>query len=324
MNNKEILLEIQKLVKEKWYIYVAMFISLKDFYGLAKAMWKEYQSSQYILNNAEMGLLFGFISQNDIIFEYPDSVENFNKMVLETYYLLDNLHNSFMYKSFWDWEEDNKKMWKMLSEWIIYSGDCSYDVQYMTLLKEKYWLDKDYLLKKFWFDIDIIWSNWKNLRLYFEDKVNSWRPKAIWESVYDYLYNTFTISKIDIEALGLESLLLNFVMQDNNKWYTWFWDYNEFLSKPIIEIKELQNNSITERDLDRFIEAIQNIFEHISNMHSKGIEGVSEDDMLYLIKLTTFELKINPSKKLNIELFEGLKKVFYWIGTPEMLVEKNF
>ena len=52
-------------------------------------------------------------------------------------------------------------------------------------------------------------------------------------------------------------------------------------------------------------------------MHNKGQDKVSEEDMLHLIKLTTFELKINPSKSLDIELFEGLKNVLYSIGTAD-------
>lgn len=76
-------------------------------------------------------------------------------------------------------------------------------------------------------------------------------------------------------------------------------------------ILDLNNNCISEEDLNKFIDAILNIFELIDNMHNKAIDEVLEEDMLYLIKLTTFELKINPSKELNIELFEGLKKIFY-------------
>lgn len=90
------------------------------------------------------------------------------------------------------------------------------------------------------------------------------------------------------------------------------------------EIINAQKNNISDKDLDKFIEALQNIFEHISNMLHKGITGVSDEDMLHFIKLTTFELIKSPSKGLEIKLFEGLKKVFYDIGTPKVLVRENF
>ena len=83
------------------------------------------------------------------------------------------------------------------------------------------------------------------------------------------------------------------------------------------EINDILNNSITDKDLDKFVEALENIFEHINIMLNKGINGVSDEDMLHLIKLTTFELIKSPSESLDIKLFEGLKKVFYDFGTPK-------
>lgn len=142
-------------------------------------------------------------------------------------------------------------------------------------------------------------------------------------------------NKADIEELKKEKLAIENKIKiiKKNALIMWGIERGEFeeIIKEFVDrknlidedIKDLQNNSITEQDLDRFVEAVQNIFEHVSNMHNKGIEGVSEEDMLHLIKLTTFELKIRPSNKLDIGLFEGLKNVFYWIGTPEMLVGKN-
>jgi len=234
MNYNDILEDIKALVKEKWYIYIALFISLKDFYWLSKNLWEESQGSQYTLNTSEISLLYWFICQNELNFEYPDSVKEFDIMVSRTYFLFHNLHNSFMFRE----ENEEWNPWKMLSEGIIYAWDWSYDVQYMTLLKEKYSLDKDYLLDKHWFDIDLISNKWKNLRIYFEDKVNSNRPKWVWKPVYDYLYNSFTITKDEIIQLWLESLLPNFLLEKKNKWYKDFWDYNEFISKPIVQINE--------------------------------------------------------------------------------------
>lgn len=237
MSYDEVLEKIQELVKEKGYIYVVLFISLKDFYGLNKNLSEEYQNKDYITNTAEISLLFGYIVKNNIKFEYPDSVKDFDMMVSKTYYLLNILHNSFMFNK--HKENDgisNNHFWKMLSEWIIYSWDGSYDVQYMSMLKEKYSLDKDYLLENFWFNIDIIEKNWKKLREYFEEKVNTWRPKTVWESVYEYLYNSFIITKKEIDELWLGLLLSNFTLKGKNEVYKWFWDYNEFLSTPIIQI----------------------------------------------------------------------------------------
>lgn len=234
MDYKSILEEIKNLVSQKWYIYIALYISLKDFHGFAKSLDDDSFAKQHILNSSEISMLFGFIFQWDVNFDYPVSIENFNEMVSKTYFLFENLHNSFMFRE----ENGESNPGKMLSEAIIYAWDWSYDVQYMTLLKEKYSLDKDYLLEKHWFDIDIISSKWKDLRIYFEDKVNSNRPTGVWKPVYDYLYNSFTITKAEIIQLWLESLLSNFVLKNKNEWYNDFWDYNEFISKPIVQVSE--------------------------------------------------------------------------------------
>ncbi len=234
MNYNEAIHEIKTLVREKWYIYVALYISFKDFHWLVKALSDDSFAKQNVLNTSEISMLFGFLFQNDMNLDYPKSVEKFNEMVSKTYFLFENLHNLFMFR------EGNEE-WdpgKILSEGIIYAWDWSYDVQYMDLLKEKYALDKDYLLEEHWFDTETISSKWKDLRMYFEDKINSNRPKGIWQPIYDYLYNSFTITKDEITKIGLDSLLPNFVLENNNELYNDFWDYNEFISKPIIQVNE--------------------------------------------------------------------------------------
>ena len=184
MNYNDIISEIKALVQEKWYIYVALYISFKDFHWLAKVLSDDSFAKQNVLNTSEISMLFGFLVQNNINLDYPESVEKFDEMASKTYFLFENLHNSFMFRE----ENEEWDPGKILSEGIIYAWDWSYDVQYMDLLKEKYALDKDYLLSEHWFDTDIISDKWKDLRMYFEEKINSNRPTGIWQPVYDFLY----------------------------------------------------------------------------------------------------------------------------------------
>lgn len=162
----QILEDIKSLVSSKGYVYALCLIILDDFHVNIEKMEKIDVHSK--LNKNEVLLLLGFLIQNEINIDPPDSPLDLLKFKKSTYELLKELHHSTMLPYVRKMRPlvanpaEGSKYTKqtffadqgMFVEPIFYSGDGLYDFQYLEFLDRKYKYDEEWLNSKadFYFD----------------------------------------------------------------------------------------------------------------------------------------------------------------------------
>jgi hypothetical protein len=178
---------IKKLIQKRGYIYTLCTILAEDYFV---EMEKLHEVNHYErLNENEIGLLLGFMIQNEIKLDYPKTPEHLLEMKYETRILLEDLHKTFGVgdlKDFieksknpnFNFKEYNKEFWtsegRML-EPIFYDGTGVYDFEYLDYTKSKYMKDKDWLIKNYNFDPDTIKTLIDELKKYIHLKANKRR-----------------------------------------------------------------------------------------------------------------------------------------------------
>lgn len=165
----DIIADIKKLVKSKGYIYTLCMIIMEDFHFNVEKMHEIDIRAR--LNKNEVSLLFGFLLQEEINLDKPDTPFELIEQKKETNKLMEELHRSTLapliekFKPLIENPESNLKPSKreffggehIFIEPIFYAGDGIYDFQYLEFLERKYKYDETWLNvnSNFYFD-DII------------------------------------------------------------------------------------------------------------------------------------------------------------------------
>lgn len=158
-DSKDILEDIKELVNSKGYIYALCLIIMEDFHFDVEQMHEINYWNR--LNKNEISLLLGFLIQNSISLEKPDSPFDLIDLKKKTNSLMEELHhstNKSMYEKFRNLVEtlpSENKPSKLeffggensFIEPIFYSGDGIYDFQYLEYLERKYKYDEEWLIK---------------------------------------------------------------------------------------------------------------------------------------------------------------------------------
>lgn len=157
-DSKEVLEDIKELVKSKGYIYALCLILMEDFHFDVEQMHEiDYRNR---LNKNEISLLLGFLIQNSVKVEKPNSPFDLIDLKKKTVSLMEELHRSMnkpMYDRFSNLFETlptdnppNKLEFfggeNSFIEPIFYSGDGIYDFQYLEHLEKKYKYDEKWLI----------------------------------------------------------------------------------------------------------------------------------------------------------------------------------
>lgn len=182
--------KLKVLVRSKGYIYALCMILFEDFHIDPEELHSMNHWER--LNMQEAALLLGFLVQDEIDFDLPQSPLDLTKMKKQTYKILRELHDA-MNESFFQKmkhpikaEKGNDKEAEkrffgtpdMLMEPIFYSGTGAYDFQYLEFLDKKYKHDKSWLTSKKDFDLEdakkfvietkrLLSEKSKNVRHYF-------------------------------------------------------------------------------------------------------------------------------------------------------------
>ena len=162
MKKPEVVIDkIKRLTKTKGFIYAFCMILCEDFRVNLEKIHEMNQSERLTIKEAS--LLIGFLIQDSINFDKPDSWNEVIEIKRKVYSLMDELHNTFN-TEFADkaaelFKKDSQKIevneilgqGTMLVEPIFYSSSGVYDVQYLDLLEKKYKYDKKWVIdnKKF-------------------------------------------------------------------------------------------------------------------------------------------------------------------------------
>ncbi|MGN6603440.1 MAG: SEC-C metal-binding domain-containing protein [Ginsengibacter sp.] len=156
-DSKDILDDIKELVNSKGYIYALCLIIMEDFHFNVEQMHEINYWNR--LNKNEISLLLGFLIQNSISLEKPNSPFDLIDLKKNTNSLMEELHRSLnksMYERFRNLIETipsanqpSKLEFfggeKSFIEPIFYSGDGIYDFQYLEYLERKYKYDEEWL-----------------------------------------------------------------------------------------------------------------------------------------------------------------------------------
>jgi SEC-C motif/Nuclease-related domain len=165
-NTTDVLLDIKQLVKSKGFIYTICLIVVDDFHLNVEQMHNIDHRAR--LNKNEVLMLLGFLIQEPISFDFPNSPFDLIKLKKRTYKLMDELHHSTMIPFFnkirpfvenpdqrnTSREQDFFGDEDMFIEPIFYSGDGLYDFQYLEFLARKYKYDAEWLKNNVSFDFE--------------------------------------------------------------------------------------------------------------------------------------------------------------------------
>lgn len=174
---KDIISDIKELVNTKGYIYTLCLIIMDDFHFNVEKMHEVDNRAR--LNKNEVSLLIGFLIQNRINLDTPESPFDLAEQKKKTYKLMDELHRSTLTPMFEKFkplinnlnssEQPDKRDFfggeNVFIEPIFYAGDGIYDFQYLEFLNRKYKYDEPWLNlnSNFYFDeINKITSQIKN------------------------------------------------------------------------------------------------------------------------------------------------------------------
>lgn len=160
----EVLDDIKSLVKEDGFIYALCLILVEDFHFTVDQMHKADIRAR--LSKNEISLLLGFLIQNKISLNQPNSPFDLIDLKKKTRKLMEELHWSTMIPSIEKFkpliENPEQKPSKeeffggenMFIEPIFYAGDGIYDFQYLEYLERKYKYDENWLNENsnFFFD----------------------------------------------------------------------------------------------------------------------------------------------------------------------------
>lgn len=156
----DIISDIKVLVNTKGYIYALCLIIVDDFLIDLENMHKVNFRDR--LNKNEVSLLIGFLIQNNICLDFPDTPFELIELKKHTYKLMEELHlsvNEHLFEKFKTLEptfDSNIKQSKLdffggensFIEPIFYAGDGIYDFQYLEFLSRKYQYDENWLSQK--------------------------------------------------------------------------------------------------------------------------------------------------------------------------------
>lgn len=157
-DSKDILEDIKALVNSKGYIYALCLIIMEDFHFAVEKMHEiDYWNR---LNKNEVSLLFGFLIQNPISLDKPNSHFDLIDLKKKTISLMGELHHSInksMYERVRSLDptkssDDQPSKLEFFGgensfiEPIFYSGDGIYDFQYLEYLERKYKYDNEWLI----------------------------------------------------------------------------------------------------------------------------------------------------------------------------------
>lgn len=162
----DVLLDIKQLVKSKGFIYSICLIVVDDFHLNVEQMHKVDHWAK--LNKNEVLMLLGFLIQDQISLDLPNSPTDLIELKKKTYELMEELHHSTMIPFFnkmrpfvenpnlrgTSREQDFFGDEDMFIEPIFYSGDGLYDFQYLEFLGRKYKYDEEWLKNNFAFDFN--------------------------------------------------------------------------------------------------------------------------------------------------------------------------
>lgn len=162
----DVLLDIKQLVKSKGFIYTICLIVVDDFHLNLEQMHKVDHWAK--LNKNEVLMLLGFLIQEQISLDLPNSPTDLIELKKKTYELMEELHHSTMIPFFnkirpfvenpnlrgTSREQDFFGDEDMFIEPIFYSGDGLYDFQYLEFLGRKYKYDQEWLKNNFAFDFN--------------------------------------------------------------------------------------------------------------------------------------------------------------------------
>jgi hypothetical protein len=165
-NTADVLLDIKQLVKSKGFIYAICLIVVDDFHLNVEQMHKVDHRAR--LNKNEVLMLLGFLIQERISLEVPNSPFDIIELKRKAYELMEELHHSTMIPFFNKIrpfiENPNQRITAreqdffgdgdMFVEPIFYSGDGIYDFQYLEFLDKKYKNDAEWLKDNASFDFD--------------------------------------------------------------------------------------------------------------------------------------------------------------------------
>lgn len=155
----EVLQDIRILVKQKGYIYALCMILMDDFHiNILELDNVNYRSR---LSKNEVQLILGFLIQDIVSEEPPESPLSLLEYKKRTYKLFEELHHSTMqplfqrFKETLNMEGDTPSIIphpksiftgpNLFIEPIFYAGDGIYDFQYAEFLPRKYRYDEEWL-----------------------------------------------------------------------------------------------------------------------------------------------------------------------------------
>lgn len=181
-DKNDILIDIKKLVSSKGYIYAICLIIIDDFHFNVEQMHEvDYWSR---LNKNEICLLLGFIIQDRISLERPNSAVDLIELKKRTYSLMDELHRAVSRPVFENLKSLNnplvgQKLEKhevfggenLFIEPIFYSGDGVYDFQYLEYLGRKYIYDVEWLEENRHFRFDEVEKIVMKIKALHNDKM---------------------------------------------------------------------------------------------------------------------------------------------------------
>lgn len=188
----DIINDIKVLANTRGYIYALCLIIVDDFLVDLENLHETNFRAR--LNKNEVSLIVGFLIQNNISLDFPDTPFNLIELKKDTYRLIEELHDSTnnpLFEKFQTLEpifEDKLKQSKreffggenLFIEPIFYAGDGIYDFQYLEFLSRKYKYDENWLneKKKFRFEevVDIT-NQIKSLHQKKIEQVNFWGLK---------------------------------------------------------------------------------------------------------------------------------------------------
>ncbi len=301
MRTTEIIIEeIKELIVSKGYIYALCMIIFDDFHVNPEKM----QDINYRerLSNKEASLLLGFLIQNLIDFNVPESPQDLIQMKQRTYELLEELHESISAPFFAKLKNnieaehrgensraDQKEFFgkrDMLVESIFYSGAGVYDFQYLDFLEKKYKYDIKWLTEERELNI----TDSKNIVLRIKDIFQEKSKKVHW---YD-----------------LKQRLPIFIERMKKKNANEDWDKHAKDSLPMLEFHQYK---------ELFFDCVKDeeklSIDEIRDKHWKSFYKNLID--LFVIEKSNFSNEVNIEAFLNnfsVKPHKGLNSHFKTIG----------
>jgi len=294
-DSNDIIEDIKELVNSKGYIYALCLIIMEDFHFDVEQMHEINYWNR--LNKNEISLLLGFLIQNPILLEKPDSPFDLIDLKKKTNSLMEELHRSInkpmheRMRSLMETKASSNQPSKKeffggegsFIEPIFYSGDGIYDFQYLEYLERKYKDDEEWLVenKSFRFNEAIeIASTIKQLHQDKIKKVSFFGLKEDKEKIVKAIKKDKSIPK----SSRNKNIDQHLSMME-------FYQFNELFETEKHINDGLTKEEVLERGWDSFYNGLLDLF------------CISPDDFSKQIKIDSFlsNFSITNSNGLNIQ-----------------------